>query len=61
MILEIGLLAESSLTNVALERPGSRVDVHVRFEVAGGGERFGTHCALVRFLLWRKENELEMD
>ena len=53
MVLEIGLLAESSVTDVTLERPGPGVNVGVRFEITGRGERLGAHRALVRLLLMR--------
>ncbi len=54
MVLEIGLLAESPMADVALEGPGARVHVRVRLEIAGGGEGFGAHCAFVRLLLQNK-------
>ncbi len=51
MVLQVGLFAESSLTDVALERPSSCVDVHVTLQVSRGGEGFGTEGALVVLLL----------
>jgi hypothetical protein len=51
MVLEIGLFAEASVTDVALEGPGARVNVGVRFEIAGRRERLGTHGTLVRLFL----------
>jgi len=58
VILEIGLFAESSMADVALERPGASVDVGVRLEIAGRRERLGTHRALVRLLLRIKRQHL---
>ena len=54
VVLEVGLLAEPAVADVALEGPRAGVDVGVRLEIAGGGERLGAHRALVRLLL-RKE------
>jgi hypothetical protein len=51
VIFQIRVFAESSVTNVTLERPRSVVHVHVRFQIARRRERLGAQCALVRFLL----------
>lgn len=51
MIFQIRVFAESSVTNVTLERPRSVVHVHVGFQIAWCRERLGAQCALVRFLL----------
>ena len=56
MVLEICLLAESPVADVALERPGASVDVGVGLEVTRGGEGFGAHCALVGLFLQEKYN-----
>ena len=60
MVLEVGLLAEPAVADVALEGPRARVHVRVRLEVARRGERLGAHRALVRLLL-RKERICELD
>ena len=52
MVLEIGLLAETAMADVAFEGPSARVHVRVGLEVAGGRERLGAHGALVGLLLW---------
>jgi len=39
MVLEIRLLAESPVADVALKRPSSSVHVHVRLEVARSRKR----------------------
>ena len=57
MILEVGLLAESPLTDVTLERPRASVNVHVGFQVAGRGKRLGAHRALVGLFLAKKRKE----
>lgn len=56
VISEVGLFAESPLTDVALEGPTSVVYVHMRLEVTGCRERLGAHCTFVRFFLedWGK-------
>lgn len=51
MVLEVGLLAEASVADVALKGPRPTVYVHVALEVAGCWEGFGAKCALVRLLL----------
>lgn len=38
VVPQVGLLAEASLTNLALERPGPSVDVHVTLQVSRGGK-----------------------
>ena len=52
MVLEVGVLAETARTDVALERPRAAMYVHVRFQVSRRRERLGTQSALVRFLLF---------
>jgi hypothetical protein len=39
------------VADVTLVRPRASVDVSVRLEIAGSGERLGAHGALVRLLL----------
>ena len=51
VVLEVGLLAEPAVADVALEGPRARVHVRVRLEVARRRERLGAHRALVRLLL----------
>ena len=51
VVLEVGLLAEPAVADVALEGPRARVHVSVRLEVARRGERLGAHRALVGLLL----------
>ena len=58
MVLEIGLLAEPAVADVALEGPRARVHVRVRLEVARRRERLGAHRALVRLLLIMKRMKL---
>lgn len=56
MVLEVGVFREAARADVALERPRTAVDVHVRLEIAGRRERLGTKAAFVWFLLkWAKE------
>ena len=38
MILQVSLLAETAVADLALERPAPRVDVHVALQVARRGE-----------------------
>jgi len=51
VILEVGVLAEPSVADVALEGPGPIVDIHVRFEVPGCRERLGAQATFMRLLL----------
>ncbi len=51
VIFQIGVLAETAGADVAFKRPGSTVNVHVRFQVSGSRERFGAEGALVRLFL----------
>jgi len=51
VILEVGVLAEPSVTDVALEGPGPIVNIHVRFEVPGCRERLGAQATFMRLLL----------
>jgi hypothetical protein len=51
VILKVGVLAEPSVADVALERPGPIVNVHVRFEVPGCRERLGAQSTFMRLLL----------
>ena len=71
VVLEVGLLAESSVADLTFEGPGAVVDVHVRSEVAGRGEGLRAETAFVRFFLrfhqqrqrrktWKKEKEIFM-
>lgn len=53
MILEVGVLAETAGTDVAFKRPGTGMDVHVRFQIAGRRERFGTQGTLVWLFLYK--------
>ena len=58
VVLEVGLLAEPAVADVALEGPRARVHVRVRLEVARRRERLGAHRALVRLLLQIKRMKL---
>lgn len=55
VVFQVGLLAESPVTNVALERPGAVMDVHMAAEVPGGGEGLGAQRTLVGLLLQREQ------
>ncbi len=57
MVLQVGLLAESSVADMALEGPRPSVDVRVRLQIARGGEGLGAHGALVGLLLARREKK----
>jgi hypothetical protein len=51
VILEVGVLAEPSVADVALEGPGPIVNIHVRFEVPGCRERLGAQATFMGLLL----------
>lgn len=51
VILEVGLLGESSGTDVTFEGPRAAVDIHVRLEITGSGERLGAEATFVRLFL----------
>jgi hypothetical protein len=51
MIPQIGLLAESPITDVTPEGPVTIVDVCVSFEITGCREGFATQAALMRLVL----------
>lgn len=51
VILEVGVLAEPSVADMALEGPGPIVNIHVRFEVPGCRERLGAQATFMRLLL----------
>jgi hypothetical protein len=51
MILKVGVLAEPSVADVALEGPGAIVNIHVRFEVPGSRERLGAQSTFMGLLL----------
>ncbi len=51
MVLEVGLLAEPPVADMALEGPRPGVDVGVRLQIARGGEGLRAHGALVGLLL----------
>ena len=51
VVLQVGLLAESPVTDVALVGPRAAVHVHVRAQIPGGRERLGAHGALVWLVL----------
>ena len=51
VVLEVGVFAEATRTDVALERPRAAVHVHVRFEVARCRERFAAQGAFVWLFL----------
>ena len=51
VILEVGVLAEPSVADVALEGPGPIVNIHVRFEVPRRRERLGAQTTFVGLLL----------
>ena len=55
VVFQVGLLAESPVTNVALERPGAIMDVHMAAEVPGGWEGLGAQRTLVGLLLQREQ------
>lgn len=56
VILEVGVFAEPSVTDVALEGPGPIVNIHVRFEVPGCRERLGAQATFMRLLLQQTRN-----
>ena len=51
MVLEVGLLAEAPVADVAAEGPGAAVDVHVTAQVPRGREGLGAQRALMGLLL----------
>lgn len=53
VIFQIRVLAETAGADVAFKRPGSTVNVHVRFQVSGSREWFGAEGALVRLFLYK--------
>ena len=55
VVFQVGLLAESPVTNVAFERPGAVMDVHMAAEVPRGGEGLGAQRTLVGLLLQREQ------
>lgn len=55
MVLEVGVLAEAAITDMAFERPRPIVDVHMRLEVPWRRERLRTESALVWLLLQTKK------
>lgn len=59
MILQVRVLAEPPVADVALEGPGTIVDIHVRLEISRSRERFRAERALVRLLLEKKEKKNE--
>lgn len=54
VVLEVGVLAESPVAEVATVRPGPTVDVRVTLQVTGSRERLGADRALVGLLLQKK-------
>lgn len=54
MILQVGVLAEPPIADVAFKGPGPVVNIHVRFEVPRCGERLGAQSTLVRLLLQQR-------
>jgi len=52
VVLEIGVLAESSVAEVTPEWPGSAVYVHVTLQIARGRKRLRTQLTLVGLLLF---------
>ncbi len=57
MVLEVGDLAEPAVADRAPVRPGAVVDVHVRLEVARGGEGLLAQLALVGLLLLKERKQ----
>lgn len=51
VIAQVRLLREAAIADVALERPGAVVDVHVALEIARRRERLRAEGALVWLLL----------
>jgi hypothetical protein len=51
VVLEVGVLAEPPVADVALEGPGPIVDIHVRFKVPWRWERLGAKSTLVGLFL----------
>ena len=51
VVLQVGLFAESTVTNITPEWPGTVMHVHVALQVTRGRERLGTEVALVGLLL----------
>ena len=56
MVFQVGLLAESSVTNITFVRPGAVVNVHVTLQIPGGGERLRTQVTLMWLLLENKRD-----
>lgn len=55
MVLQVGLLAEASIANRALEGPASVVDVGMSFEITGRRKRLSANIAFMRFVLQGKQ------
>lgn len=51
VILKVRVFREAPRADVTFEGPRTAVDVHVRPEVSGGGERFAAEIAFVGFVL----------
>ena len=51
VVLQVGLFAESTVTDITPEWPGTVMHVHVALQITRGRERLGTEVALVGFLL----------
>ena len=57
VVLEISVLAESSIAELAFERPGAIMHKHVTAKVTRGWERLAAHCTLVGFVLQTKTGQ----
>lgn len=51
VIFQVRLLAESPVTDFALERPGAIMDVHVTTKISRRGEGFRAQRTFMRFFL----------
>lgn len=60
MVLEVGMLRESSRADVALVGPGTAVHVHVGLEVTRCRERLGAESTFVRLFLKQKLNNISL-
>ncbi len=60
MVLEVRLLREAAVADVALVGPRPVVDVHVRLEIPRRRERLGAQRTLVRLLLKKSERTVRV-
>ena len=51
MVFEVGLFAETSVTDMTLVGPSTSVDICMRLEITWGWERLAAHCTFVWLFL----------